>query len=196
MLNARWVNLEGLRKYADGIERLNAEFPKVLPRIVNQIGRRARTRVVRNLTKQTGLQRRVIVRAVKNVDTAKPGKLLYSLKSRGGFVRLKYFNARETRKGVAAKPFGQRQIFGGTFIMGGLFPYRHVKKWNLDGHVYRRLGYGVRKNGSKGEKLTQVRSEVRIPDEMIRGETRDAFEREAAVTMPPRVEAAIRKLLA
>ena len=189
MLNARWENLEGLRKYANGIKRLNTEFPKVLPRIVNQVGRRSRTRVVRNLTKQTGLQRRVIVRAVKNVDTAKPGKLLYSLQSRGGFVRLKYFSARETRRGVSAIPFGKRHIFGGTFIMGGLFPYRHVKSWNLDGHVYRRIG------NAASRRVTQVRSEVRIPDEMIRGETREAFDHEASVTMAPRVEAVIRKLL-
>ena len=189
MLNFRWQNVNGLHRYADGIKRLNDEFPKVLPRIVNQVGRRARTRVIRNLTKQTGLHRRVIVRAVKNVDTAKPGKLLYSLKSKGGYVRLKYFSARETRRGVSATPFGKRRIFGGTFIMGGLFPYRHVKQWNLDGHVYRRIGKASSRH------VTQVRSEVRIPDEMIRGETREAFEHEASVTMPPRIEAVIRKLL-
>ncbi|EXL07411.1 hypothetical protein BG46_10920 [Brucella anthropi] len=189
MLVYRWENIEGLRRYASGIKRLQTEFPNVLPRIVNQIGRRARTRVVRNLTKQTGLERQVIVRAVKNVDTAKPGKLFYSLQSRGGFIRLKYFRARETRQGVSAQPFGQRRVFPGTFIMGGQFPYRHVKHWNLEGHVYRRIGRASQR------RVTQVKSDVRIPDEMVRGETRDAFEREATVTMPPRVEAVIRKLL-
>lgn len=194
-VTVRWAD-KHLAMFGNKIKRLNTEFPKVLPRIVNQVGRRARTRVVRSLTKQTGLNRDVLVRAVKNPDIAKPGKLLYSLKSRGGFVRLKYFNARETRRGVSANPFGKRQVFGGTFIMGGMFPYRHVKKWNPNGHVYRSLGYGDRRNGTRGKKITQVKSEVRIPDEMIHGETRKAFEHEGSVTMPPRIEAVIRKLLA
>src|SRR5690606_23072228 len=132
----------------------NRRFPKVMPRIVNQVGNRAKTQVIRNLTKQTGLPRKTIVKAVRKPKPARPDKLSYEIVTRGGHIRLKYLAPRETRPGVIARPWGKRTLFPGTFMKGGRFPNRHGGKF--DGHVMRRLN-------TAGTKLTQVRSGMFIP---------------------------------
>lgn len=184
---ARWAD-DNLKKYGKKVLRLQKEFPQVLPRIVNQVGARAKTQVIRNLTKQTGLPRATIVDAVGDPSKARAnGRLSYVMVTRGGFVRLKYLAPRETRSGVTAKPWGKRTLFAGTFLRGGLFPDRkEVKEFN--GHVYRRLN-------ASGTHLTQARSGMTIPTEMTVGVTRAAFMRTAGPLLQTRVDAAMKKLL-
>lgn len=182
-----WQDISGLHKFRRQIEDLNQKFPKVLPRIVNQVGDRAKTRVSRALVKQTGLNRDVIKRAVNNSARAFSGKLTYDLRSRGGNIRLKYFSPVETPQGVTAKPFGRQTMFAESFMRGGRFPNR-VDVPKFDGHVYRRLN-------RSGSHITQTRSGVFIPKEMIEGMARQAFLTEAETTLPIRVDRVIRKLL-
>jgi hypothetical protein len=185
-ISATWADPH-LKNYGERTERLGKKFPKVVPRIINQVGNRAKTQVIRNLTSQTGLPRRTIVKAVGSPNPARPGKLSYEMVTRGGFIRLKYLNPRETRKGVVAKPFGQRTLFAGTFMQGGRFPSRKiVPKFN--GHVYRRLN-------KRGTRITQVRSQVRIPTEMTTGATARAFVTLAAPLLKQRLDAALAKLM-
>ncbi|MBX8803455.1 hypothetical protein HBA92_22375, partial [Ochrobactrum sp. MR28] len=169
IISARWAD-NNIQKYGKQLERLQERFPKVVPRIVNQVGNRSKTQVIRALTKQTGLPRKTIVKAVGNPNTAKPGKLSYEMTTRGGDIRLKYFNAKEIRKGVSATPLGKRTLFEGAFMKAGRFPNR-VTVGQFKGHVYRRSGYGTRRDNSKGEMIYQVRSGVFIPKEMTTGET-------------------------
>jgi hypothetical protein len=183
---AKWAD-NNVRVFGDRIAQLNTRFPKVLPRIVNQVGERAKTQVVRALTKQTGLPRKTIVKAVGNPARAHGGKLSYDMATRGGFIRLKYLAPRETRKGVIARPFGKSQLFAGTFLKGGGFPNRRIVKV-FDGHVYRRLNVS-------GTQIGQVKSEVRIPTEMTRGPTARAFLATAQPLLKQRVEAALTKLV-
>lgn len=193
IISVKWAD-NHLTKFGTKIDQLKADFPKVLPRIVNQVGNRAKTQVVRNLTKQTGLPRATIVKAIGNPSAARFGKLSYEMVTRGGNVRLKYLDPKETRKGVSAKPFGKRTLFNGAFMMGGRFPNRKDVT-QFDGHVYRRFGYGTRRDGSRGGMIYQLRSGVIIPTEMTSGATSAAFERTAAPLLQQRVEAALRKLV-
>lgn len=186
VMSARWAD-NHLNIFRDRIGELNAKFPKVLPRIVNQVGNRAKTLVIRNLTKQTGLPRKTIVKAVGNPNPARPGKLSYEMVTRGGNIRLKYLAPRETRSGVVAKPWNRRTLFPGTFMKGGAFPNRKVVA-KFDGHVYRRLN-------ASGTRITQARSGMFIPVEMTTGATAAAFERTAAPLLKTRVEAALKRLL-
>src|SRR5690606_16100907 len=87
-ITVRWAD-DQLKRYGRKINELNRRFPKVLPRVINQVGNRAKTQVIRNLTKRTGLQRRVIVEAVK-VTMAGGRRLSYDMVTRGGNIRLKY----------------------------------------------------------------------------------------------------------
>jgi len=185
-ITAHWAD-KHLSLFGSRIAVLNSRFPTVLPRIVNQVGNRAKTQVIRNLTKQTGLQRKVIVKAIGDPGVARPGKLSYDMVTRGGNIRLKYLSPKETRKGVSAKPFGQRKVFAGSFMKGGKFPNRKDAA-TLFGHVFHR-------NRSSGPHITYTRSEVFIPVEMTKGSTKAAFERTAAPLLQERVDAAIKKLL-
>lgn len=184
-VSIKWAD-NHLKEFGDSLHRLNTEFPKVLPRIVNQVGNRAKTQVVRNLTKQTGLPRKTIVKAVQ-VGAAGGKKLSYEMVTRGGDIRLKYLKPRETRAGVTAAPWGKRQLFPGTFMKGGAFPSRKAVA-RFDGHVWRRVN-------TSGSRITQARSGMRIPDEMTTGATLDAFNRTAAPLLQERVGKAIGKLI-
>ena len=185
-ISAHWAD-KHLSLFGSRIEKLNSQFPNVLPRIVNQVGNRAKTQVIRNLTKQTGLPRKTIVKAIGDPGVARRGKLSYEMVTRGGDIRLKYLGAKETRKGVVAKPFGKRMLFAGSFMKGGKFPNRKdVPQFN--GHAYHRLN-------KSGSKITYTRSGVFIPVEMTTGATKAAFERLAAPLLQQRVDDAIRKLL-
>ncbi|TPK15181.1 hypothetical protein FJ872_19480 [Mesorhizobium sp. B2-5-9] len=184
-ISVRWAD-DHLKVYGRKIDELNRKFPIVLPRIVNQVGDRAKTQVIRALTKQTGLKRKTIVKAVGDPSRANGRKLSYEMVTRGGNIRLKYLEPRETRPGATAKPWGQRQLFAGTFMKGGKFPNRHGG--NFGGQVMRRLN-------TSGTKLTQARSGMFIPVEMTKGATAAAFQRTAGALLRERVEAAIRKLL-
>lgn len=186
ILKVAWAD-RNLERFGRQVAYLHARFPKVLPRIVNQVGDRAKTQVIRTLTKQTGLPRRTIVKAVGDPQRAHGSRLSYEMSTRGGNIRLKYLAPKETRAGVTAKPWGKRQLYPGTFMRGGKFPDRKVVE-RFDGHVYRRLN-------RSGTRITQVRSGMEIPTEMTRRETRWAFERIAGPLLQQRVEAAIFKLL-
>jgi hypothetical protein len=186
ILKTRWAD-QNVQRFGKQLVELNTRFPKVLPRIVNQVGDRAKTQVIRNLTRQTGLPRRTIVKAVGDPHRAYASRLSYEMVTRGGNIRLKYLQPKETRPGVTAIPWGQRTLFPGTFMMGGRFPNRKVVA-KFDGHVYRRLN-------TSGTRITQARSGMFIPTEMTTGATKAAFERIAGPLLQQRVEAAIHKLL-
>ena len=183
---ARWAD-DNIKRYGKQLDALNTKFPKVLPRIVNQVGDRSKTQVIRNLTKQTGLPRKTIVKAVGDPTRAHGRSLAYTMTTRGGNIRLKYLAPRETRAGVSATPWGKRQLFAGTFMRGGKFPNR-VDAPALGGHVWRRLN-------KSGTHITQARSGMFIPVEMTSGATAAAFQRIAGPLLKERVDAAIVKLL-
>lgn len=185
-LSAHWAD-NHLNIFRDRIGELNTKFPKVLPRIVNQVGNKSKTVVIRTLTSQTGLPRKTIVKAVGTPNPARPGKLSFEMVTRGGNIRLKYLAPRETRPGVVARPWNKRTLFPGTFMKGGAFPNRKVVD-KFDGHVYRRLN-------TSGTRITQARSGMFIPVEMTTGATAAAFERTAAPLLKVRVEKALKKLL-
>lgn len=184
MTDIKWAD-DNLNRYRRQIVVLNKRFPHLIPREINKVGARAKTLVIRTLTKQTGLPRETIVKAVGNPSQARPGKLSYDMVTRGGMVRLKFFDPKETAKGVSAQPFGKRSIFPKTFMEGGKFPDRkEVEKFK--GHVMFR-------NRSKGRHYTFARSEVAIPVEMTKGQTKAAFVRIAGPLLQIRIEKLIEK---
>ncbi len=186
LLSMKWAD-RNLAEYGNRIVALKTKFPTVLPRIVNGVGNRSKTVVVRTLTKQTGLPRATIVKAIGNPATARPGRLVYDMTTRGGNIRLKYLRPKETEAGVVARPFGKPTLYPGAFLRGGQFPDRKpVAQFN--GHAYFRLN-------RSGSKITFARSGVFIPQEMTSGATAEAFQRIAAPLLKERTEAALAKLV-
>ncbi|MDN3719445.1 phage tail protein [Roseibium salinum] len=120
------------------MSRLSAKsIRKIGSRALNRAGSQGRTRAGRALAKQTGLKLKTIRTAMVPLR-ASGTTLEYKIKARGGDIALKHFAARETRKGVSAKPFGARKVFSGTFIKGGKFPGRVAL--GMSGHVFARDG--------------------------------------------------------
>lgn len=180
-----WKDIDGLRRFDNALKSLGSKkFRQVANRAINRTGSMAKTRVVRALTKQTGLKRKVIVRAIR-VKRSNWTTLTYSMESTGGDIALKYFDARETRRGVTAKPFGKRQLFPGTFMKGGHFPKR--VSINMAGHVWARTG-------SARLPIEKQTSGVAIPAEMIKDQTREAFDSTVKEVLPRRVEHELKRL--
>lgn len=188
-IEIKWADAHLLR-FQNRVADLEQKFPVVLPRIINQVGARARTVVIRALTKQTGLDRRVIVKAVDlALKKATRGRLSYEMVTRGGNIRLKYLKPKETPAGVVAKPFGKTTLYPGAFMRGGHWPNRKTVP-SFNGHVmYSKYSHGSQRY------VTFARSGVFIPTEMTQGQTRAAFEQVAGPLLKERVEAALEKLV-
>jgi hypothetical protein len=186
-ITATWAD-GNFAKYANRVTELHARLPKTLPRIVNQAGERARTATGRALAKQTGLPVSTARKALTlNVKRAHEGKLSYDVSVKGGDVRLQFFQPRETRKGVSAKPWGKRQVFAATFQRAGWWPDRVVSD-KLSPHVWRRLD-------KAGKHFTQAKSGLFIPTEAAQGASGDAWTNTGLPVLQQRVEAAIAKLI-
>ena len=191
------LDTSAIARLGNQISAAGAKAPLALARAINHTGGKAKTQMVRELTKQTGLKRGVIFRALKPMN-ASAGSLTYTITSRGGNVSLKYFGARETRPGVSAAPWNRRQVYFGAFMKAGWWPKR-VSKGNWHGQVFRRTG-GVTKNARDGssrkmDKFEKVRSGLFIPHEMVTGATAAAFHREVEASLPGRLSHELGRVL-
>jgi hypothetical protein len=116
-LQIRWQDVESLQRFDNAIKALGSKkMGQAANRAVNRAGDMARTQVRQKLTRQTGLKRPTIVKAVKGFRGSTPQTLVYRMSAHGGDVSLKYFGARETKAGVSAAPFGNRKVFASTFM--------------------------------------------------------------------------------
>lgn len=179
------VDTSSIERLAEKLKAAQTEVPTALARALNHTGDKTRTQMIRALTAQTGLKRKVIVKALQK-RIAGSGSLAYVIKSKGGNIRLKYFDARETRKGVTAAPWGKRRLYPGAFIKGGRFPNRVAL--NLNGQVFMRTG-------KARLPIHVIRSGVFIPKEMVSGATEAAFNTTSESEFPARIEHELSRML-
>lgn len=165
-----------LLKISNALKAAGSQIPLVLTRAVNHTGLKARTQMRKVLVDQTGLKPKTINKAVKSRNSFNGSA--FEIFARGGNIGLKYFNARETRKGVTAAPWGTRRLYAGAFIKGGRFPNR--VKLNMGGHVFKRTGAGK-------HPIEKLKSGLFIPDEMISGQSEAAFNSTVERELPGRI---------
>lgn len=170
------VDLSGIARLGNLLRAAGKDAPLAMVRAINHTGDKARTAMRRVLVKQTGLKAGTINRAVKSTRAFGGGA--YVIRSQGGNVRLMFFKARETRKGVTAAPWGQRRLYAGTFQKGGRFPNR--VGLNMGGAVLQRVGKGR-------TPVKTVKSGLFIPEEMVTGESEAAFYRVVETELPARL---------
>jgi hypothetical protein len=162
-------------------ERFGSIPKKIRPAIrmaVNDTGNQTRTPMKRALVGQTGLKPKVINAAVRTTP-ATDASLAYTMTTRGGDIRLKYFAAREYRGGVSAAPRNVRRRYPGRFMKGGRHPNR-VAIPALNGHVFAR-------SGRARLPISVQRSGVFIPKEMVIGATAAAFDATSGRVLPARL---------
>jgi hypothetical protein len=170
------IDTASLAKVRNMLHAAGKQAPLAMIRAVNHTGDKARTQMRRVLVTQTGLSMKTIRKAVKSKRAFNGGA--YEIKSRGGDIRLQFFKARETRKGVSAAPWNQWQVYAGTFMRGGHFPNRSGMV--AGGAVVRRVGKG--RYPLRGEK-----SGLFIPTEMVSGSSQAAFFATVERDLPNRI---------
>lgn len=158
--------------------------PLAMIRAVNHTGAKALTGMRRAMVPQTGLQMKTIRKALKGTKAFNGGA--YVIRSAGGNVRLQFFKARETRKGVSAVPWNNRRVYAKTFMKGGQFPKRAGLV--AGGAVVHRVGAGR-------YPLKSDKSGLFIPEEMVSGNTEATFYRIAEAELPGRIAHEIYRIL-
>lgn len=175
-------DLSSIRHIGEVFRKAGKLAPNVLRLAVKHTGGKAVSAMRSALVGQTGLKRGTLVRAIKGASSGAG----YVIKSHGGDIRLKFFGARETRKGVSAAPWNKRKVYAGTFIKGGRFPNR--KGLPFGGQVMRRVGR--KRLPIKGQK-----SGLYIPEEMVKGQSEAAFYRTLETDLAPRLEHELSRIL-
>ena len=181
----------GLRRFNDACVVLGeGKARTAYSAAINRAGAEASKHTAEALTKQTGLPKRTAPKALrKHVRRSTPASLAYTITASGGNVRLKFFKARETRKGVSAAPWNKRQVFASTFMRAGWWPHR-VTKPNWNRQVFRRTG-STTKFGK--DQFENVKSDLFIPTEVTIGQAAAAWRRGSTIVQAA-VEREIRRI--
>lgn len=169
------------------LEPFGPRLPNAQANVLNRVGTKTKSAVIPALTKQTGLSKRIITKAVK-MFRASPQNPRVMLVTRGGEISLRYFGAHEEGPGVVATVKGDRMFYPGAFRRSGPKGRRRMVP-KLNAQVYE--PDGKRWRGS----FTKRKSGVLIPAEMIRGETLEAFNRVVDTDLLVEVERELMKLL-
>jgi len=146
-----------------------------MSRAINDAGNGARTAVVRSLGNQMGLLYGT-VRSELTIVPATTSRPEYAIKSSGGYMSLRSFDAQQRPAGVSARPWGRNRVFRGTFIVR-----------SLGGQVFRRT--------------TRARFPIAklwgpaIPVEMLRGTVPRVFEDSVVERLPKRLAHHIARLM-
>ena len=177
-------DLSSLNHISNALHSAGKQIPLIMTRAINHTGLKARTAMRRVLVGQTGLKAKTINRAVKSTNAFNGGSFV--IRSAGGNIRLKFFGARETRKGVSAAPWNNRRVYAGTFMKGGRFPNR--VGLNMGGAVLKR-------KGAKRLPIGGQKSGLFIPDEMISGESEAAFYGTVNSDLAPRIAHELYRIL-
>lgn len=145
-----------IAKLASLMAQAGPQTSRAIMRAVNWTGDRAYTQVMRQLGKQTGALRKVLVKRVVK-KPAFPGQhIVYRIVARAPAMPLSDFAPHQTRKGITAAPWRKRRVFPHAFTNA-----------RLHGRIFVRTG-------SKRLPLRQLWGPV-IANDLVRGETQTTF---------------------
>jgi len=173
------VDAKALADLGNRFAALAKDQPDAMRRAINHTGDKARTAMRAALVPQTGLKRKTINKAVTSTRAALHGSTGYTIKAKGGDIRLKFFSARETRAGVTAAPWSKRRLYPKTFTKGGHFPNRVALRMN---------GAVVVRAGKARYPLKTVKSGLFIAEELVSGDSLKVFHATVERDLPARLE--------
>jgi hypothetical protein len=103
-------------------------FPDLTSKSLNRTADRIKTQSVRTLAERMGIKQSAVRSKIK-VQKCGPSSIDQGaiIRIEGGSMNLMRFGARQTKKGVSAKPWGNRRIFKSAFIVRGKAVMRRVK---------------------------------------------------------------------
>ena len=85
---------------------------------LNKVGAEVVTQAKRELKDATGLKAGVVAKKIQK-DKARRNDNTYSIFIKSRYLNLIEFNAKQTKRGVSAKAWGNRKIYRGAFIGKG-----------------------------------------------------------------------------
>jgi hypothetical protein len=117
------------------------------------------------------------VRQALRTVPASNASLVYRIVAKGGYTSLKEFGARQVRRGVSAAPWGKRHLFQHAFIVPSLGGHVFIRKGKGHGPIHKLFGPA-------------------IPAEMVKAESKAAFERTVSTELPARLALEVNAILA
>jgi len=192
-----------LRKMENQIGALGEKKARVgLSRAVSRVTDMVYTATVRAIVKQSGIPRKVVLRAVHKSKPAQKGTgpIFGTVTASGYEIPLRDLGAKQLSYGVRAKVQGKWTRFPGTFIFAGT--YRSGQEIAA-GHVFQRDGKKrLRQRQTKGgrnrkwvQPIARVPSGVYVADELIRDQSLAAFEAIVRTKLPERAMHELGRLL-
>ena len=177
-------------KLARDLSGFGPKLPSAQALVINRVITRTKARVIPTLVQQTGLSKKIIVKAVKTVRASpvNPRGYLYT---KGGEISLRYFGAHEVSGGVQYTYKGHVETLEGHYFRrSGRSPNRFMVR-RLNSQVFFSTSgrWGVK------EDLRVEKSHVWIPYEMVDGATRQAFLDTVERDLPLEIASELMKLL-
>lgn len=159
---------DGLPRFQRALRDLGSTNAlRAFSRGLNRTGDRAFTSVRRTLAKQVGLsQAKTVALGGLKRRRANLSNMEFKIESEGEHLSLRDFGARQFGYGVRAKPWGTSRRFAGAFIFAGSPRSGQPVR---GGHVFVRTG--------SASYPIQMLFGPAIPNELVRGETAEAFEK-------------------
>ena len=170
--------------------------PAALRLSINYAGDRGYTAVKRHLAQQVGLQQRELGRSagLKKIPATVNGrKTEYVIVARSRWTPLSYYAPRQTKSGVSAAPWKNRQIFSGSFI--ATMNSGHVGVFVRTGDMKQVAHTG--KNGRVTYRMRQSIRELWGPSlaiELMRKPTPQLFAQTALAAIGPRLQHEVSRL--
>jgi hypothetical protein len=170
------VDTKGFERLVSVMDLAGRNIKPALRRAINHTGDKARTQIGRALVKQTGIKYGKVRQALRTVP-ASTASLVYRIIAKGGYSSLKEFGARQVKRGVSAAPWGKRHLFPHAFISPALGGHVFIRKGKGRGPIHKLFGPA-------------------IPAEMVKEQSKAAFETTVATELPARLAVEIDAILA
>lgn len=165
---------------------------QAMARAVNYGGRKTAVQVRRALAKQTSIKRATINAEVRTKAAAHKGTsaIEFVIWARGRELPLASFGPKQFRFGTRAKVWGRMQRFPSTFINAGTWQGKPI----AGNQVFVRTG-GMNEKSGRNNAFERVYGPS-IPKEMVIGESKEAFEKNAMPETERRLAHELRRILA
>lgn len=176
-----------LEDYASGLAKLGSRQGRVAQvRAVNRTTTVTHTRVVRATVKQSSIPRRLVTKAVRRklASTRGSGEVVGEIRATGNPIPLKEFKAKQFAYGVRARLRGETVRLYGMFIYAGT---PTSGKFVGNGNVFQRV--------TSASLPIEMQFGPAVPDEIVKGEAKDAFENTVRTMLPDRLRHEIGRLL-
>jgi hypothetical protein len=178
---------QALVRFGARLAALGERANMAMSRALNHEGAKALTQVKRSLAKQSGMKYSDLSKLTHAVPSS-PSTLTYQIRVSGKETNIAAFGGRQTAAGVSASPWGERHVFAGTFMV-----YAHAGEQGLSGIVAEGSALAFKRVG-KGRLPIHPLYGPNIGREVLKGETREVFER-AAPAVIERLGHEIQRLL-